>query len=205
MTELDSIDQEFLASQRRRKLLAAVVALVVVAVVATVIAIERANKLPALDPDQVRKVREALDQVPAEYRRTLAAAALVELEHERLPAELLDALEAFNTAPADMVELVLLRAIADQQAVRDSWLLACPDEGLRVIAEAGTSGGGAALVYQRCELSRLGLLNESELGGASITSVGSLVITHAAWAHLVEHDSETEIERRLLRTILGRG
>jgi hypothetical protein len=79
------------------------------------------------------------------------------------------------------------------------WLIACPD-GLNVLAEAGSSGGGATLVHKRCQLGRLGLLGDLELGRASI---GTLVITHAAWAHLVEHDSETDLERRLLRAILG--
>jgi hypothetical protein len=194
-------DDEFTAGQRRRKLIGGIIAVVGVAAIATFVLVRRANKLPALDPDEVRDVREALDKIPPEYRRELAAAAFVQLEGERIPGALLESFEAFNNAPPDMVELVLLRSIADDPDVRSAWLLACPD-GLNVLAEAGTSGAGGQHVYERCELSRFGLLGESELGGASM---GALVITHAAWAHLVEHDSETDLERRLLRTMLGRG
>jgi hypothetical protein len=192
---------DFKRAQRRRQLIGALVAVLGIGAIAVGFAVSRANKLPALDPEEVKNVRAALDQVSPEHRPGLAARALAELEHERLPSALVAAFDDFNAVPPDMVDLVLLRTITDEPEIQRLWLEACPN-GLAIVAEAGSSGGGAALVYERCDLGRLGLLSESELGGATI---GTLVVTHAAWSHLVSSDSETEIERRLLRTILGRG
>lgn len=192
--------EDFAAGQRRRKLIAAIVAVVVIATIAIFVAIKQANKLPALDPDEVKKIGEALDQVPPEYRQQIAAAALVELEGERIPAKLHEAFDTLNKAPPGMADLLLIAPFANDEESLETWLLACPD-GAAVIADAATQGGGAKVVYEQCDLARLGLLGASELGGVGL---GRLVATHAVWAHLVDHDSETSLERRLLRLILGR-
>lgn len=197
---IESDVEDFAAGQRRRKLIAAIVAAVVIAAVAIVVAIRQANKLPSLDPDEVKKIGEALDQIPAEYRQEVAAAALVELEVGRIPLKLREGFKAISMAPAEMADLLLVEPFANDPESLEAWLLACPD-GAAVIAEAAEQGGGARAVYERCELGRLGLLGDSELGGVSL---GRLVATHAVWAHLVDHDSEADIERRLLRLILGR-
>jgi hypothetical protein len=195
----DDLELEFTAGRRRRNIIAAIVAGVVIAAVAVGVSISRANRLPALDPDRVREVREALDRIPPQYRQELAAAALVELEQQRLPASMLDTFNEFASVSRDMADLILLRSLQEPE-VQQAWLLAC-DDGIRVVADAGAHGRGAEVVHERCDLGRWGLLAASELSGVSL---GKLVLTHAAWAHLVEHDSETDIERRLLRTMLGR-
>jgi hypothetical protein len=198
--DADAEADEFTASQRRRKQITGVIAIVAVAIVAAVILISRANKLPPLDPKTVANVREALDTVPAEYHRELAAHALVELEGERLPSGLLRAFESAASAPPGMGGLLLLASIAEDEDARQLWLLACED-GVNALADLGMQGGGAAELYRRCSLDRFGLIGESELGGVAI---GELVAAHAVWAHLVEHRSETDLERRVLRAIMGR-
>ncbi len=57
------------------------------------------------------------------------------------------------------------------------------------------------MLYERCELDRLGLVTSSELGGVSL---GELAATHAAWAYLLEDGAESELERRVFRMLLGR-
>jgi len=197
---MEALDvEEFTTSLRRRKQIAGAIGLIVVVLVGAFLAIQASRRLPALDPKTVDDVRQALDQIPAEYRSQLAARALVELEGERLPAALLRVFAELSSAPPGMGDLVLLAPFAADEETLRIWLRACPD-GAAILADAAREGGAAA-VYERCELDRLGLLADTELGGVS---VGELVATHSVWAYLVDHDSETDIERRVLRTIMGR-
>lgn len=216
--DADEIDA-FTTSLRRRKRIAGLIGLIVILGVGALVALKSAERipalepetgqvhalnpagrLPALDPKAVGHVSEALDHATAESRVRLAARALVELEGERLPSALLGAFAKLSSASPGGEDLVLLAPFAGQEEVVQAWQLACPG-GAAILADSIGGGGTPAAVYERCKLDRLGLLKEAELGGVSL---GQLVAAHSVWAFLVDHDAHNDIERRVLRALMGR-
>jgi hypothetical protein len=200
-SEADELDEYQIAARTRRRRAALVVLVVVVGIVA-VLAWRRATGLPGLDGETEQNVREALPEIeklPIEVRRSFAAAALAELEPKRLPAALVDAFDDYGNAPPDYAGIVLLEPFAHDPAARETWELACP-AGLAAIADGAAEGPRAT--FLRCDLARFHLITDVELAAASL---GEVVACHAAWAWLVDHHADTELERRLFRMLmLGR-
>lgn len=199
--EADELD-EYQAAARTRRRRAMVVALVVVVVIVAVFAWRRATGLPGLDRETEQSVREALPEIeklPVEVRRSFAAVALAELEAKRLPAALVEAFDDYGRAPPGYGAMLLLEPFAQDAAVRETWDRACP-AGLAAIADGAAEGPRAT--FLRCDLARFHLIEGDELAAASL---GELVACHAAWAWLVDHHADSELERRLFRMLmLGR-
>ncbi|PRQ06588.1 hypothetical protein [Enhygromyxa salina] len=203
----DAVDADidgYVAAQRRRKLVGAGIAVVIALVGVGGSLVMRADRLPASDAETVKDVREVVDHIqdiPAEMRPELSSYAFAELERERLPAALVGVFEEHSQIPPDMRTPIMLVPFAEDEASLKAWLLACAD-GKQALADAMMVADGAAGLFERCELGRFGLISRGELGRVSI---GELVATHAAWAYLVKYESETELERRVLRLVLGGG
>ncbi len=198
MTDVNELDEYDLAARRRKRRTLVVVLLVVTLIVA-VLVWRKLTGLPGLDRETEKDVREALPEIeklPTDVRRSFAGQAIAELEPERLPAAMVEAFDDYAGAPPGYAGMVLLSPFADDEATRATWELACP-AGLGAIADGVAEGPRAT--YQRCELDRLRLISADEVGR---TSLGELVISHAAWAWLVEHHADTELERRLLRMLM---
>lgn len=195
----DALD-EFQASRRRSRLIGAGVSLAVLAVVAGVWAWWRATGLPPIDDDDAKKVSEALDQldtIPREYHAMIAAKAMAELESERLPAAMVEAFDALDTVPPEMASLIAMRPFADDADSLKAWTVACP-AGADAIVTVGQTGDIDKL-FADCELGRWSLIDGT---AARRLSAGRLILAHAAWGWLVEHHSETELERRILRVFV---
>jgi hypothetical protein len=192
--------EDFQAGQRKRRLLGLGVAVAVLAIVAAGWAWWRSTALPPLDPETKQSVREAmdtLDTLPREYHAQLAARAIAELEGERLPEPMLKAFEDAQAVPPGMVNQVLMRPFADDADSLRAWAVACP-AGADAIAEV-TASGDIDKLFADCELGRWSLIDGT---AARRMSAGRLILSHAAWGWLVDHHSETELERRILRVFV---
>jgi hypothetical protein len=199
--EPDELDELRAIARKQRRRAIVVGGIVVVAIVA-LIAWRQATGLPALDRETEKDVREALPEIeklPVEVRRSFAAQAISELEHERLPGPLVDAFGSYGGAPPEYAGMLLLEPFAHDAGTREAWELACP-AGLAAIADGAAEGPRAT--YLRCDLGRLHLIEDEELADVTL---GELVACHAAWAWLVDHHADTELERRVFRMLmLGR-
>ncbi|PRQ06142.1 hypothetical protein [Enhygromyxa salina] len=191
---------DFEAGQRKRRLIGLGVAVAAVAVVGAGWAWWRATGLPPLDPEAKKEISEAmdtLDTLPREYHSMLAAQAMAELEGERLPAAMVEAFDDAKSVPPDMVSLVLMRPFAEDVDSLEAWTVACP-AGADAIAEVAQTGDVNTL-FADCDLGRWSLIDGT---AAQRLSAGRLILAHAAWGWLVEHHSETELERRVLRVFV---
>ncbi|MFV8754493.1 hypothetical protein ACNOYE_28425 [Nannocystaceae bacterium ST9] len=194
----DELD-EYRIAQRRRRRWTLVVGSIAIALIGAGVIWRRMTGLPSLDRETEQDIREALPEIeklPVEIRRSFAARALAELEPERLPAPMIAALNDYGGAPPHYAGMVLLEPFAHDADTRATWELACP-AGLGAIADGAAEGPRAT--YLRCELDRLELIEAGEISAASL---GELVVAHAAWAWLVEHHADSELERRLLRMLV---
>jgi hypothetical protein len=181
-TDADDPLTDYQAGQRKRRL------------------IGRSTGLPPLDPEKEKDVREAmdaLDTIADEHHAMLAAAAMAELESERLPKAMVEAFQDASSVPPEMVSLVLIRPFADDADSLRAWTVAC-SAGADALADHATSGDIDKL-FADCDLGRWSLIDGT---AARRVSAGRLVLAHATWGWLVEHHSETELERRVLRVFV---
>jgi hypothetical protein len=191
---------EYRSAQRGRRGLALAVALAVLLMLAGGWAWWRATGLPPLDPEIERDVREAMDGLnvmPDELHASLAAAAMAELEVDRLPAAMIDAFEAAQAAPPGMASQLILAAIADDPDSLRGWTVACP-AGARAISDVVQTNDIDKL-FADCSLGRWSLIDGT---AARRLGAGRLILAHAAWGWLVDHHAETELERRVLRVFV---
>jgi hypothetical protein len=198
--EADDPLMDYQAGQRTRRLIGLGVGVAVLALLGAGWAWWRATGLPPLDPEKEQDILEALDvldTLPDEHHASLAAAAMAELEGERLPAAMVTAFEDASAVPPDMVNLVLLRPFAEDADSLEGWTVAC-SAGAKAIADYGASGDIDKL-FADCDLGRWSLIDGT---AARRVSAGRLVLAHAAWGWLVAHHSETELERRVLRVFV---
>lgn len=188
------------AAARKRRLVGLGAAVGVLALLAAGWAWWRATGLPPIDPEDRREVSEALDHLdtlPRELQPQLAAAAMVQLEGERLPPAMVEAFDDAQAVPPAMVDAVLMKPFADDADSLKAWSVACP-AGVAAIADYAKTGDIDEL-FASCELGRWSLIDGTE---ARRKRAGRLILAHAAWAWLVDHHSETELERRVLRVFV---
>jgi hypothetical protein len=191
---------DYAAAVRKRRIVGLVASVVVLALLGVAWAWWRATGLPPLDPEDEREVSEAfdeLDTLPRELHAQLAAAAMAQLEADRLPSAMVEAFEDAQSVPPSMVSHVLMRPFADDEDSLRAWTVACP-AGADAIAAYAASGDVVEL-FTTCELGRWSLIDGT---AAQRLSAGRLILAHAAWGWLVDHHSETELERRVLRVFV---
>jgi hypothetical protein len=156
--------------------------------------------LPPLDPEDEEDVREAfdaLDTIPDEHHAWLAAATMADLEGERLPKAMVKAFQDASGVPPEMVNLIMMRPFAEDADSLRAWTVACP-AGANAIADYAATGDIDKL-FADCDLGRWSLIDGT---AARRVSAGRLILAHAAWGWLVDHHSETELERRVLRVFV---
>ncbi|NVB39601.1 hypothetical protein G6O69_17295 [Pseudenhygromyxa sp. WMMC2535] len=195
----DALD-EFQAARRRQRWTRLAVTAAAFVLAAGLFAWWRLTGLPPLDADKVEEVSKALDDLdhlPREYHALIAAEAMTELEAARLPPAMTEAFASLKMVPPERISAVALQPFADDPESLAAWSVACP-AGPAAIAAAGESGDVDAL-FADCKLGRWSLIDGT---AARRLSVGRLVLAHAAWGWLVDHHSETELERRILRIFL---
>ncbi len=203
MTEASETDDplaDYESGRRKRFAIGLGVTAVIVALLGAGWAWWRATGLPPLDPEQEKDVREAmdmLDTLPREDQAVLAAAAMAELEAERLPPAMVEAFENVSQVPPEMVGLVAIQPFADDADSRRAWEVVCT-AGVAALADYARTQDIDKL-FADCDLGRWSLIDGT---AARRLSAGRLVLAHAAWGWLVEHHSETELERRVLRVFV---
>jgi hypothetical protein len=138
-----------------------------------------------------------LDTIPEEHHAALAGAALAELEANRLPKAMVEAFHDSASVPPEMAGLVMIRPFAEDADCLRAWTVACP-AGADAIADYAATQDIDKL-FADCDLGRWSLIDGT---AARRLSAGRLVLAHAAWGWLVEHHSETELERRVLRVFV---
>lgn len=202
ITQSDAADplDDYEAGRRRRLMVGLGVAVFVVALLGALWAWWRATGLPPLDPEMEADVREAmdmLDTIPQEHHAALAAAALADLEAERLPPAMVEAFENIEMVPPEMVGLVAIEPFADDADSLRAWTVACPAGAAAIAHYAETRD--IDKLFADCDLGRWSLIDGT---AARRLSAGRLILAHATWGWLVEHHSETELERRVLRVFV---
>jgi hypothetical protein len=191
---------EYEAAKRRRRWIGLGISSVVIAGLGVVWAWWRATGLPPVPSETEKQVREALDAintVPRELQAVLAAECVVELGQGRLPPAMLEAFADVQAVPPEMAGMIMLRPFAEDAESLAGWTVACP-AGAAAIAEYGQTGDIDKL-FADCHLGRWSLIDGTE---ARRKSAGRLILAHAAWGWLVDHHSETELDRRALRVFV---
>jgi hypothetical protein len=199
-TEADDPLMDYQTGQRKRRRIGLVIGVVALALLGAGWAWWRATGLPPLDPEKEQDVSEALkmlDTLPDEHHASLAAAAMAELEGDRLPPAMVSAFEDASGVPPEMLNLVLMRPFAQDADSLEGWMVAC-SAGAKAIADYAASGDIDKL-FADCDLGRWSLIDGT---AARRVSAGRLILAHAAWGWLVAHHSETELERRVLRVFV---
>jgi hypothetical protein len=199
-TDADDPLTDYQAGQRKRRLIGLGVGAVLLAVSGAAWMWWRSTGLPPLDPEMEKDVREAMDDLkmlPEEHHAALAGAAMAELEVNRLPKAMVEAFHDAASVPPDMAGLVMIRPFAEDADSLRAWTVAC-SAGAAAIADYGASGDIDKL-FADCDLGRWSLIDGT---AARRVSGGRLILAHATWGWLVEHHSETELERRVLRVFV---
>jgi hypothetical protein len=199
-TDTDDPLTDYQTDQRKRRLIGLAVGGVVVALAGAAWLWWRSTGLPPLDPEtesEVREALDALDTIPDEHHAALAGAAMAELEANRLPKAMAEAFHDSASVPPDMASLVMIRPFAEDADSLRAWTVACP-AGADAIADYAASGDIDKL-FADCDLGRWSLIDGT---AARRVSAGRLILAHASWGWLVEHHSETELERRVLRVFV---
>ncbi|EDM76783.1 hypothetical protein PPSIR1_18817 [Plesiocystis pacifica SIR-1] len=159
-----------------------------------------ATALPGLEDEAVDAATQAMDglhTVPDDQRAALAALAFAELEEERLPLPMLEAFRAVAAVAPSQVSLVALEPFAHDADSLAAWSVVC-DAGPEAITTY-VANGDIDQLFADCSLGRWSLIDGH---AARRVSGGRLVLAHAAWGWLVDHHSETELERRILRVFV---
>ena len=197
--ELDdaAFEAELAASARRGRLLTVASAAVVVAVVAGGYLMLR-PQLPPLDPEKLEDVQTALPDIKKHYpelMRTFAGKALQELEGERLPEPVLEALGDMGAVPPGMEGMVCGRAMTEPE-VLEMFTQVCPD-GANVLASAMQSGDQGSVVSGCGAEGQPFSAQDAAQGSAECVALGITI-----WGYLRSKNSEQEIERTLLRSMI---
>jgi hypothetical protein len=199
-SDADDPLNDYQAGQRKRRLIGLGIGVVVVAVLGAGWMWWRSTGLPPIDPEMEKDVREAmdaLDTIPDEHHAALAAAAMAELEVNRLPKAMVEAFQDSASVPPEMASLVMVQPFADDADSLRAWTVAC-SAGAAAIADYAASSDIDKL-FADCDLGRWSLIDGT---AARRVSAGRLILAHASWGWLVEHHSETELERRVLRVFV---
>lgn len=138
-----------------------------------------------------------LASVPDESRAQLAAAALLECEKYRLPQDMLNLLEAYDV-PSEQRASAIFDAIQENMS---EWRLVCPNDGDVVIHSLASAHPEmrASVLFEACDLQRLGLIEESDVGQSDYVS---LIVAHLLWDYLKRYNALSEMEKVLIRAML---
>jgi hypothetical protein len=199
-SEADEALSDYEAGRRKRHLIGFGSTVAIVALLGAGWAWWRSTGLPPRDPEIEKDVREAmdvLDTIPREHHSALAAQAMAELEANRLPPAMVEAFEKVSQVPPEMIGLIAMEPFAEDPDSQRAWGAAC-EAGVAAIADYARTRDIDEL-FARCDLGRWSLIDGT---AARQLSAGRLILAHAAWGWLVEHHSESELERRVLRVFV---
>ena len=200
LREADDATDEYEAGRRKRLFIGFGVSVVIVAMLGAGWMWWRSTGLPPRDPEIEEDVREALDlidTIPREHHSALAAHAIAELEANRLPPAMVEAFEKIGMAGSEATALIAIEPFAEDPDSQRAWSVACP-AGVAAIADYARTRDIDKL-FATCDLGRWSLIDGT---AARQLSAGRLILAHAAWGWLVEHHSESELERRVLRVFV---
>jgi hypothetical protein len=150
--------------------------------------------LSAAKQKELKEAVAAFAEVPAEMRATMAAAALAEIESERLPKSLVETLESITEVSPDMRSMMISRGLADSILQVQTMCEGNAIEMMRTAAEQAPETR-LALIRDTCKTDRFNLVANP---GPNTDALGYL-IAHVVLSHLQENGGATEDEKALIR------
>ncbi len=151
--------------------------------------------LPRLEETTVRELAAQLDrfaELPPHRRRAAAGRALGLIEADRVAEPLLRAL-VDGGRRTEFSRLELLETALSDPDVAPLWRDLCPvDFDLAEVARTEASG---PKVFEQCDLHQMELVMSSRV---ITTPAIDLLVAHAIYRHLADHDALTEVEERAL-------
>lgn len=156
--------------------------------------------MPPVDAALAKQAVDALPSAAVAQRSALAARALTELEKDRLPASLIEGLDALVIAAPDQRAVLLAQSISTNIALLDE---ACDTNAAKFMQSLATMtpDGREAAVWSECKFERHGLLAEGERAAHDPMKA---MVAHMALAHLQKGGPVSDDERALLKKMMIR-
>ncbi len=156
---------------------------------------------PPLDPDLVEDVRIALGSVEdPEQVLDVVSGALAELEKDRLPSPIVEALDAFRHVEEESVAELLVRAV--EQTMME-WERVC-EGGEKAFGDLQFLGAEekSAFIYDACGFDRYGFIDSAVAAEAPVMRV---VLAFLIYGTLELHGALENVEVELLESfVLGK-
>lgn len=158
---------------------------------------EAKAKLPPVDAKAVKDAVTALSELDADQHAVFAAAALAELEKSRLPASLVEGLDALKSVSPDQRALVLARIIEKNIQLLNE---ACDADAIELMKKLATVNVDTRhdLVWKTCKFERHGLVTAANTTGSEPIAT---MVAHMAYVHLAAGGPVSGDEKALLTTL----
>lgn len=156
-------------------------------------------KHPPLDERAAAETAEIVKSAPPETRHLVAANGLRDLERERMDPKVLDALDAFANAPADM-RAVKLGSALDSTGARAGWRQVCTGSFEDTYAKfvRVESAEGLVILRGACDAARFEQLGVSPSAKVSAYAVFIALI---AYGSIERGAPVSDAERALLSAL----
>lgn len=154
----------------------------------------KVEPLPKLDADAAKRAVDAIESASEEMKGKLAAAALAELEVQRLGPSFVAGLNALTQAAPDQRAMLVAKSIEQNIAMLDE---ACEGDARKTMGSLATVAATErqAVLWKACEFEKLGLVSKDV--GMQADGIGT-ILAHMAFAKLKKHGESDPNERKLL-------
>ncbi len=140
---------------------------------------------------------EALSEIDPEQHAMFAAVALAELEKPRLPASMVEGLDALKSVAPEQRALVLAKTIEKNIELLDEACDTDAAELMRTLATASLDDR-PKMVWDTCKLERHGLLTAADRASAEPIAA---MVAHMVYVHLAEGGPVSDDEKALLTAL----
>ena len=152
------------------------------------------SKLSSAKQDELKEALAVVKRTPAEMQGPLAAAALAEIEVERLPGSLIKTLESLSQSSPDMRALLFTRGLQDSL---DTLQAVCLGEGVKTMKAVAAldSADRLPLIRKGCKTDRFELVTNP----GPATDAMQYLLAHLVWSHLQENGGASADEKTLIK------
>lgn len=144
--------------------------------------------------DELKKALAAFKEIPDDMHGSLAAAALAEIESERLPKPLIRALEALSQVSPAMRAAAISKGLAESL---DALQIMCQGEGIKMMKAMAEQSPNSrlSLIREQCKTDRFKLVPDP----SPSTDAIQYLLAHVVLSHLEENGGTTADERVLIK------
>ncbi len=155
------------------------------------------DQLPKLDTDAAARAVDAIESASEDMKGKLAAAALAELEVQRLGPSFVAGLDALTQAAPDKRAASVAKSIEQNVGMLDD---ACEADGRKTMGSLATLDASERQValWKACKFEKLGLVSKDVGMKADGTAT---ILAHMAFAKLKKHGESDPNERKLLELL----